>query len=76
MEIRVCGPGCANCVKAAMVVQEALAAAAVPASVTKVTDFAEMAALGVLTTPAIVIDGVVKCVGRVPSKQDVLSWIQ
>jgi len=76
MEIKVCGPGCANCTKAEKIVNEALAEAKVQASVTKVTGFAEMAALGVLSTPAIVIDGVIKCVGRVPSAKDVLAWIK
>jgi len=76
VEIKVCGPGCANCLKAEKIVNEALAEAGVKASVTKVTGFAEMAALGVLSTPAIVIDGVIKCVGRAPTLKDVLAWIQ
>lgn len=76
MEIKVCGPGCANCLKAEKIVHEALAEAGVQASVTKVTGFAEMAALGVLSTPAIVVDGVIKCVGRVPTPKDILSWIK
>lgn len=76
MEIKVCGPGCASCAKAEKSVQEALAEAGVQASLTKVTDFAEMAALGVLSTPAIVIDGVIKCVGRVPTPKEILAWIK
>jgi len=76
MEIKVCGPGCANCLKAEKVVREALAEAGVQASVIKVTGFAEMAALGVLSTPAIVIDGDIKCVGRVPTNKDILAWIK
>ncbi|MDH3390767.1 MAG: thioredoxin family protein [Desulfobulbaceae bacterium] len=76
MVIKVCGPGCVNCEKAAKIVQEAAAEAGVEAEVLKVTDFAEMAKLGVLSTPAIVIDGQVKCVGKVPAKADVLGWIK
>lgn len=76
MEIQVCGPGCANCAKAEKVVQEAVMEAGVEANIVKVTDFAEMAQLGVLTTPAIVVDGQVKCVGKVPAKADVLSWLE
>lgn len=76
MEIKVCGPGCASCAKAEAVVREAVVEAGVEAAVIKVTDFAEMARLGVLTTPAIVIDGAIKCVGKVPAKGDVLGWLK
>ncbi|MBA3016505.1 MAG: TM0996/MTH895 family glutaredoxin-like protein [Proteobacteria bacterium] len=74
MEIKVCGPGCASCAKAEAVVREAVKEAGVEATVCKVTDFAEMARLGVLSTPAIVVDGVIKCVGKVPAKSDVVGW--
>ena len=76
MEIKVCGPGCANCAKTEKVVHEALAQAGVEATVSKITDFAEMARLGVLSTPAVIIDGVIKCVGKVPSYKDVLAWLR
>lgn len=76
MEIKVCGPGCANCAKAEAAVREAVAQAGVHATVVKVTDFAEMARLGVLATPAVVVDGVVKCVGKVPSLKEILAWIR
>jgi small redox-active disulfide protein 2 len=76
MEIKVCGPGCANCTKAEAVVKEAVAESGVAAEVEKVTDFAEMARLGVLSTPAIVINGQIKCVGKVPKKQEVLEWLK
>lgn len=76
MEIKVCGPGCANCTKAEAVVREAVAEAGIAATVVKVTDFAEMARLGVLSTPAIVVDGVIRCVGKVPAKSEVLGWLR
>ena len=76
MEIKVCGPGCANCNKAENVIKEAVAEAGIDAQINKITDFAEMAKLGVLSTPAIVIDGKIKCVGKVPSKSEVLEWIK
>jgi small redox-active disulfide protein 2 len=75
MEIKVCGPGCASCAKAEKAVHEALAQAGVQATVSKITDFAEMARLGVLSTPAIIVDGVIKCVGKVPSQKELLAWL-
>lgn len=76
MEIKVCGPGCANCAKAETVVRGAVAESGVAATVIKVTDCAEMARLGILSTPAIVVNGVVKCVGKIPAKGDVLGWLK
>jgi small redox-active disulfide protein 2 len=76
MEIKVCGPGCANCTKAENVVKEAVAEAGVTVELVKVTDFADMAKLGVLSTPAVVVDGQIKCVGKVPSKSEVLTWLK
>jgi small redox-active disulfide protein 2 len=76
MEIKVCGPGCAKCHEAERVVNEALAEAGVQATVRKISDFNEIAKLGVFTTPSVVIDGKIKCTGKVPSKKDVLSWLK
>ncbi len=76
MEIKICGPGCASCEKAERIVREAVAEAGVEAEVKKVTDFADMARLGVLSTPAVVIGGETKCVGRVPKKEEVLEWLK
>jgi small redox-active disulfide protein 2 len=76
MEIKVCGPGCANCTKAENIVREAVADAGIDAEILKISDFAEMAKLGVLSTPAIVINGRIKCVGKVPTKNEVLEWLK
>jgi len=76
MKIQICGPGCASCAKAEQVVKEAIAEAGVAVEVEKVVDFAEMAKLGVLSTPAVVVDGEVKCVGKVPAKNEVPSWVR
>jgi small redox-active disulfide protein 2 len=75
MEIKVLGPGCAKCQQAEKVVKEAVAESGVSATVEKVTDIRKIAEYGVFGTPAVVVDGDVKCVGKVPSKQDVTKWI-
>ena len=75
MEIKVCGPGCAKCHDAERIVQEALAEAGIEAQVEKITDFNEIAKLGVFSTPAVIIDGQTKCVGKVPTKKEVLAWL-
>ncbi|MCJ7603940.1 MAG: thioredoxin family protein, partial [Desulfobulbaceae bacterium] len=65
----------AKCHEVERVVNEALSEAGIPAAVQKISDFNEIAKLGVFATPAVVIDGKIKCTGKVPSKKDVLSWL-
>ncbi len=75
MEIKVLGPGCPKCQQTEKVVQEAVAESGVAANVEKVTDVMKIAGYGVFGTPAVVVDGEVKSVGKIPSKADVLSWL-
>jgi small redox-active disulfide protein 2 len=75
MEIKVCGPGCAKCKEVERIVNEALSEAGKEATVEKVSDFNEIAKLGIFSTPAVVIDGQAKCVGKVPTRKEVLAWL-
>ena len=75
MEIKVCGPGCASCERTQKIVEDAIAAKGLDASVIKVSDFQDIAKLGIFSTPAVVIDGQVKCIGRVPKQSEVEEWI-
>jgi len=76
MDIKVCGPGCTKCHEVERLVKEAVEEAKVQATIEKVTDFNAIAGYGVFSTPAVIIDGQVKCVGKVPSKKDILEWIR
>ena len=76
MKIEVLGPGCSRCGKTFDVVQDALAEAGMEAQVEKVTGMMDIAAYGVFGTPAVVIDGQVKCVGKIPGKNEVLAWLK
>jgi small redox-active disulfide protein 2 len=76
MEIKVCGPGCANCTKAEAIVKEAVADSGIDAQILKISDFAEMAKLGVLSTPAVLVNDQIKCVGKVPTKDEVIEWLK
>ena len=75
MEIKVLGPGCANCQKTEKIVKEAVAEAGVEAKVEKITDVMQIMTYRVMGTPAVVVDGQVKCSGRVPKKEEVAGWI-
>lgn len=76
MEIKVLGPGCPKCRQTEQVVMDALAEAGVAANVEKVTDLMKIAGYGVFGTPAVVVDGEVKSVGKIPSKEEVKSWLK
>ena len=76
MEIKVLGPGCPKCQQTEKVVKEAVVEAGVAANVEKVTDTLKIAGYGVFGTPAVVVDGDVKSVGKIPRKDDVLAWVR
>ena len=75
MDIKILGPGCPKCELTKKHVQEALVETGVDATVEKVTDVMEIAGYGVFGTPAVVIDGEVKSVGKIPTKEDVKAWL-
>ena len=75
MEIKVLGPGCPRCQETEKHVKEAVAEAGVEASIEKVTDTMKIAKHGVFGTPAVVVDREVKSVGKIPSKDEIKSWI-
>ena len=73
--IEVLGPGCNNCVRLEKNAREAVAMTGIEAEITKVTDYAEIMAYGVMSTPGLVIDGKVVSYGRVPSATDIVPWL-
>ncbi len=75
MDIKVLGPGCPRCKKTEGIVKEAVAEVGVDAQIEKVTDTMKIASYGVFGTPAVVIDGEVKSVGKIPGKEEVKKWL-
>ena len=75
VKIEVLGPGCANCARLEANVRQAVAMAGVEAEVVKVTDYGQIMAHGVMSTPGLVIDGKVMSYGRVPSAGDIAEML-
>lgn len=73
--IEVFGPGCPRCEATLAAVREALQVLGIEATVTEIHDPKEMARHRVLFTPAIRIDGELKCTGRVPEVREVTAWL-
>ncbi len=75
MLIVVYGPGCARCHETERVVRHVVDELGVGADVQKVTDFKAMAEAGVVATPAVSVDGVLKSAGRIPKSDEVREWL-
>jgi small redox-active disulfide protein 2 len=67
MKIEVLGSGCAKCKLLAERVEAAARDLGVPFTLVKVTEYPDIVARGVMSTPGLVVDGVVKSQGHVPT---------
>ncbi len=76
MKIEILGTGCMKCTKLYDATKEAVQKAGIAADVTKVQDLAEMMKYGVITTPALVIDGQVKLAGKTPSADEIAKLLK
>ena len=75
MDIKVLGPGCPKCQETERLVREVVAESGKDVKIEKVTDLMKIAGYGVFGTPAVVVDGEVKSVGKIPKKDEIVSWI-
>lgn len=74
--IRVLGQGCSQCDQLKQNVMEVLSDLDLPADLEHVRDIREIGRYGVMGTPALLINGRVKCVGRVPPKIRIKEWLE
>lgn len=70
-DIKVLGTGCPKCTKLAEVAESVAKSLGIDYKFTKVTDITEIISFGVMITPALVVDGVVKVSGQVPSEDEI-----
>ena len=76
MEIRILGPGCPRCDEVFKRTINALAEMNIAADLQKVTDLKKIAEYKVIVTPGLVINGKVKSLGTIPSKEEIKKWIE
>jgi len=76
MEIKVLGGGCASCKKLHELVQEAVKELNAEADVLYITDMAEIMQTGIMSTPALMVNGKVKLTGRVPKIKEIKKIIE
>lgn len=72
--IKILGSGCANRKRLEQEVRDALAATTIEHEIVKVTDYADIAAYGILSTPGLVMNEQVKSAGRIPKRQQIVEW--
>jgi len=75
MEIKVLGTGCAKCKSLENNTREAVKQLSLTADVIKVEDITEIMQFGVMTTPALVVDGTVVLKGRVPAVSELMELL-
>ncbi len=71
MEIKVLGTGCAKCKALEKATKEAIEKTGIDATITKVEDIVEIMQFGVMTTPALVVDGEIAIKGKVPTVDEI-----
>jgi small redox-active disulfide protein 2 len=75
MEIKVLGPGCANCKRLYAEAEKAVAQSGQEATITKVEAIEDIVAYGILRTPGLVIDERVVASGRIPGAAEIVTMI-
>ena len=76
MIIKILGPGCKNCAALTENTKEALKSLNIDAEIVKITDYEQMAAYGIMSTPALVIDEKVVSSGKVLKPKDIVKLIE
>lgn len=76
MEIKVLGPGCPRCTRLEKMTREAAEEVGVDATLTKVTQMDEIMEYPLVNTPGLVIDGDLKVSGRLPRKEEIVTWLE
>lgn len=75
MKIQILGTGCPKCKQLAQNAETAIQASGADAEIVKITDINEIMRFGVMITPALAFDGVVKSTGKVLSSDDIAKFL-
>ncbi len=76
MKIKILGVGCPKCERVEKNVKKVVDDIGIPLEVEKITDIVDMMEYGIMMTPALVVNNEIKCQGRVPSIEEIKSWLQ
>lgn len=76
LNITIAGPGCRNCHELERRVKAVLESMACEATLSHLTDFADIAAAGVMATPGLIVDGTLVSQGRMPDEAAIRGWLE
>ena len=76
LEVKILGSGCINCDKLEQMVYKVMSTASLLGTVEHVRDLKEIGTYGIASVPALVINGQIKCTGRLPAEKQVLQWLK
>lgn len=75
LEIKVLGPGCANCIKLENLVKEVVIEKNLQANIEKITDREKFLDYGIMMTPGLIVNGKVLAMGKIPTKSTLEHWL-
>lgn len=75
-KIKILGKGCANCQRLEAMVKKVVEDKGIEAQIEKVTDMGEILQYAILSTPGLVVNGIVVSSGRIPSEAEISTWLQ
>ncbi len=75
LDIKVLGPGCANCIKLVNMVKEVVTESNLSVNIEKITDREKFMDYGVMLTPGLVVNGKVLSSGKIPTKSTLEHWL-
>jgi small redox-active disulfide protein 2 len=75
LNIKILGSGCANCKRVEQIARKVVNEMSLEAEVIKVTDYNDIMAYNVLSTPGLVVNEKLVCSGRIPTPAEVNTWV-
>jgi small redox-active disulfide protein 2 len=75
LTIKILGSGCANCKRVEQIARKIVTEMSLEADVVKVTDYKDIMAYNILSTPGLVVNEKVVCSGRIPTPAEVTTWL-
>ncbi len=76
LDIKVLGPGCVNCIKLENLVKEVIQELNIPARIEKVTEREKFLEYGIMMTPALIVNGRILTMGKIPTKPTLQNWLK
>ncbi len=74
LTIKILGAGCPNCKRLEKEVDNALSELVIDYEVVKVTDYADIMAYNIMSTPGLVMNDILLSAGRIPQRQQIIDW--